>query len=438
MKVLILGRTNVGKSSLFNRLSKKKKALVFDESGITRDVLKSRAEWWGHEFLIMDSGGLPDPKAKDELSAKIKEKIDEALEEANALIVVADGKAGPLPEDALALDMARKTNKPFLLFVNKVDNPKETNLLTADFFRLSGELQSGSLEKNYGVDEIVEWIIAQKKSQSAKPPSTKKSPAPTELFVIGKANSGKSLLCNRILSQNRMIVCSKAGTTLDTVREFFSRSDGNYLISDNPGSRRGDREEREKLSFSKSRSELKKADIALLVVDSSEGPSRQDTRLVQLCLEKKKPIILILNKRDLLAKQSAEERALKKAELKRAFHFFPDLSMVYLSAKTGYHKENLFKIISEIKSKMEVKIPTSELNKFFSQAIRKAPAPVWGASDVKFYYIVQTNKKPPGFIAFANYPQGVTPAYRRFVVNRIKEKWDLKGLPIDFHVLPRK
>ena len=166
MKALILGRTNVGKSSLFNRLAGKRLALVFDESGITRDVLKSRARWWGHEFLVMDSGGLPDISRKDELSLKIKGKINEALSEADVLIVVADGRAGPHPEDALALEMARKSGRPFLFFVNKADDPKKAPLLEADFFRLSGELLSGSFEKNYGVDEIVEWLIAQKKKLS--------------------------------------------------------------------------------------------------------------------------------------------------------------------------------------------------------------------------------------------------------------------------------
>ena len=436
MKVMILGRANVGKSSLFNRLSKRKKALVFDESGITRDILKSRARWWGHEFLVMDSGGLPGLSAKDELSVKIQEKIDQALSEADALVVVADGKAGPLPEDALALEKARKTGKPFLFFVNKIDDPGQTALLTADFFRLSGDLRSGSFEKNYGADGIVEWIIAQKKKLKAKPAPEEKPR--TELFVIGKANSGKSMLCNRILSQNRMIVCSKAGTTLDTVREFFSRDSEDYILSDNPGSRRGSRAEREKLSFSKSRSELERADIALLVVDGAEGPARQDARLVQLCMEKRKPVILIINKRDLLAKQSAGERERKRADLRKIFRFFPDLPTVCLSAKTGSHREKLFQAISEIKGKMGRKIPTPELNSFFFRVIRKAPAPVWGASDVKFYYIAQTNKKPPDFIAFANHPQGVTPAYRRFVISQIKKKWGLSGLPIGFHVLPRK
>lgn len=442
MKVLILGRTNVGKSSLFNRLIKKKKSLVIDESGITRDLLKDRAKWWGQEFEIIDSGGFPESYERDELSLKILEKIKTAVKQADVLIVVTDGKAGLHFEDAAVMKMVRKTGKPFLLFVNKVDKPDRTDLLTASFYELSSNLLSGSFENNYGVDEIVEWIISQKNKKGENNFSQKslfnKPEEFTQLFVIGRANSGKSLLCNQILKEDRMIVSSQAGTTLDTVTEFFSYNKRDYAISDNPGSRRGNREEREKISFSKSRSELKKADIVLLVLDASVGASRQEARLVRLCLDKHKPVLLVVNKMDLLKNVPIEERERRQNEIKQIFHFYSDLPVVFMSAKTGYHKNKLFKMIENLKQKINFRASTSELNSFFTQVIRKAPAPVYGTSDVKFYYISQTNKKPPEFIAFANYPKGVTPAYNRFIVNRIKDKWDLKGIPVAFYALPKR
>ena len=219
MKVLIFGRTNVGKSSLFNRLIKKKKSLVIDESCITRDLLKDRAEWWGQDFEVIDSGGLPESTQKDELSLKILEKIKVAIKEADVFIVVTDAKTGLHSEDFQVMKIVRKAGKPFLLFVNKVDHPKKTDLLTAPFFELTPDFLSGSFENNYGVDEIVEWILLQKKKKGSVIP--KKQEDLTQLFVIGKANSGKSLLCNQILQEDRMIVSAKSGTTLDTVTDVF-------------------------------------------------------------------------------------------------------------------------------------------------------------------------------------------------------------------------
>jgi len=446
MKVLILGRTNVGKSSLFNRLVKRKKSLVINGSGITRDLLKEKVEWWGDKFEVIDSGGLPESQKQDELSLKITEKIKQAVKQSDVFIIVVDGKAGLHSEDFQVVRMARKTGKPFLLFINKVDQPDQTDFLITPFFKLSPDFLSGSFENNYGVDEIVEWVISRKESvkkQNEDVLSPKKfivriSQEVTKLFVIGRANSGKSLLCNQILQEDRMVVSSQSGTTLDTVTEFFSYNQKDYLIADNPGSRRGNREEREKISFAKSCSELERADIVLLVLDASSGPSRQEARLVQLCLNKHKPVLLVVNKMDLLKNLPKEEKRQKQEKICRTFHFYPDLPAVFMSAKTGYHKGKLFQMVEDMKQKINFRVSTPELNDFFTKVIRKAPAPVYGTQDVKFYYINQTNKKPPEFIAFANYPKGVTPAYNRFIVNKIKEKWNLKGVPIAFYALPKR
>ena len=446
MKVLIVGRMNVGKSSLFNRLIKRKSSLVIDEKGITRDLLTEKASWWGHDFELTDSGGLSFHQ-KDELSLEIQSKIQLALEQTDLVIVVVSAKESLHTEDFELMKKIRKSNKPFLLFVNKVDHPKKTSALTAPFYELHPDFLSGSVENNYGLDEIVEWIIKQTSSQkNLKPqPELKNKALPdlkdknlTRLFVIGRANGGKSLLCNQILGSSRMIVSSKSGTTLDTVTDFFSYNKRNYSLSDNPGARRGQREEREKISFAKSRSELEKADIVLLVLDARLKAGRQEAKLVQMCLDKKKTVLLAVNKMDLLKNFTPEEKKELKDEIKKTFHFYPDLPVVFMSAKTGYHKEKLFKTIERLKQKIDFKVSTSELNQFFSKVIRKAPAPVYKNNDVKFYYINQTNKKPPEFIAFTNYPKGVTPAYSRFVVNKIKKQWKLNGIPVSFHALEKR
>lgn len=435
MKAVIVGRTNTGKSSLFNRITRSRKALVFDEQGITRDILRERVSWWNRSFEILDSGGWTPESSKGELAKEIHKKFLEVLSEGDVFILVVDGKEGLHPQDSKVLECVRKTGKPFLTFVNKVDSPLKENLLTADFYSLSSNLLSGSCEQDLGIGEVIDWILQQ---LSPRTLSAKEDTAPSllEIFVSGKANSGKSLLCNRILGESRMIVSSRAGTTLDTVKSVFTQGKQSFALLDNPGSRRGRREERERLSYSKSQSQMEKAHMVLAVMDSEVGPSRQDARLIRLCLEKRKPVIAVANKWDLL--KSSEERKAFREEFKKIFHFCPDLPLVTVSAKTGYKKDRLFEVIDDLKEKMHRRIPTPKLNSFLNNTIKKAPAPVYGTSDVKFYYITQNSKVPPGFIAFANYPKGVTSSYKRFILSRLKEHFGLKGIPLSLQILPRK
>ena len=230
MTVLIVGRANVGKSSLFNRITRSRKALVFKEAGMTRDILREKTVWEGHSFEIMDSGGLPEESGTSELFGKVREKVLWAIQKADAFVLVTDGRQGVQPGDVEALDLIRKTSRPILLFVNKVDDSKKSDLMTADFFCLTSQVVSGSCEKNQGVEGVQNWIASlipegrSKDSFLEQDHSKGKLNERTEIFVMGKANSGKSLLCNQILNEDRMIVCSQPGTTLDTVRDFFPKT----------------------------------------------------------------------------------------------------------------------------------------------------------------------------------------------------------------------
>ena len=442
MTVLIVGRANVGKSSLFNRITRSRKALVFKEAGMTRDILKERVVWDNRSFDIMDSGGIPEEEKESELFVKVREKILLAIQKVDAFVLVTNGRQGVQPGDVEALNLIRKTGKPFLFFVNKVDDLRKTDLMTADFFYLAPQIVSGSCEKKYGMDAVQNWIVSlmpeeeERDSPSESGCLNNDLSERTEIFVMGKANSGKSLLCNQILNEDRMIVCSQPGTTLDTVRDFFSKNDEEYSIADNPGSRRGTREDREKLSFAKSRSEADKSHIILLVADGTKGVGRQEARLAELCLNRHKPVILVVNKVDLLREEELSKKDIQQ-QIEKTFRFYSDIPVIYMSAKTGKNKEKLFHIISEIKKKTHFRITTPQLNDFFTKVIRKAPSPVYGTSDVKFYYVTQTHKVPPSFIAFANYPKGVTPSYKKFVVNQIKKQWGLQGIPVQFHALPK-
>ena len=437
MKVLIMGRPNVGKSSLFNRITKSRQALIFNESGITRDTLKAQVSWQGVDFEIRDSVGLIFEKTHSLIIQQACKKLLAALDEVQVFILVTDGKQGLHPEDKACLNLIRKTGKPYSVFVNKIDNPSQTTEKLIDFFSICSEPFHGSLEKNYGVSDLLDWVITQKPKSQTSPASKTEVKDAISLFVIGKANSGKSMLCNQILNSDRMLVCSQAGTTLDTVRETFRKARQTFNLADNPGIQKNNGSDKDKLSFAKSRTELEKADIVLLVMDILQKPSRQDAKLLKLCADNNKICILVVNKLDLVENFSRKRKDLIE-DIQNTFRFYPDLPYVFVSAKEGTNKNKLFKTIMELYNKSQTKIPTSKLNNFFTRVIKKSPAPVYGTSDVKFFYITQTNKTPPSFVAFANYPKGVIPSYKRFVINQMKKEWRLQGVPINLKVLDRR
>lgn len=428
-RVAMLGRPNVGKSTLFNYLTRSRKALVRDEPGVTRDLLIEPTEWWGSRFDVVDTGGITD--GKEGFSPYIREQVLGFLKNTDLLLVIMDAKSGLVPEDRDIIRIAKESGKSFLLIINKVDVLKEAELKVAEFYEFGVDVVATSFEQSAGVDQIVEWVIRH------LPRSDNTERTGTRLAMIGKPNVGKSSLCNRLLGEKRMLVSPIAGTTVDSVEAEFVYAENNYTLVDTAGLRRAARRKDgvEYISAVMSENSIHYADIVLLVVDVVLGPSEQDAKLLEMCLEKHKAVIVVANKCDLGEESYTDEFRLK---VEREFVFFPDVPVVFVSAKTGFGLPRLFKKIEDLKIKLGRKISTSSLNDFFFATIRKAPAPVWGNRNVKFYYLTQTGQSPPSFIAFANHPQGVTPAYRRFLAKQIQENFDLKGVPIRIFVMPRK
>jgi GTP-binding protein len=229
-----------------------------------------------------------------------------------------------------------------------------------------------------------------------------------------------------------MIVSDIAGTTVDSVDSPFIYNDIKYTLVDTAGLRKSARREEdvEIISAFKSQESIRRADVVMLMVDGTEGPTDQDARIMQSILEDHKGVILVANKSDLGGKEIPEYRKTFRDQVNQTFHFFDDVKVVFTSAKTGHGIDELFEAIEKVAQQMSFRVPTSELNDFFFDTIRKAPAPVWGTTNVKFYYLTQTYQRPPAFIAFANHPDGVTNSYRRFLVKNIKDRWGLQGLPI--------
>jgi GTP-binding protein len=428
-KVAIMGRPNVGKSTLFNIITESRKALVKNLPGVTRDIIIEPVEVWGKHFDIIDTGGITE--AGDIFSKLIKEQVTEFLYSVDLIVAVMDGRAGLLPEDRDIIRVAKQTGKPFLLVLNKIDRIQDEEMAKADFYEFGVDLVCAAFEQRRGLAEVLEWITNQ---ISDEVQVHKKG---TNIAIVGKPNVGKSTICNCILGHNRMIVSDVAGTTIDSVDSPFIYNDRQYTLVDTAGLRRSAKREEdlEIISAFKSQESIRRADIVLLMVDGTEGPSDQDARIMQAILEDHKGVIMVANKSDIGTRDIPEYRKKFREQVANELHFFDDVNVVFTSGKTGQGIEDLFEMIEKVSAQIEFHVPTSELNDFFFETIRKAPAPVWGTTNVKFYYLTQTYQKPPAFIAFANHPDGVTNSYRRFLIKNIKERWDLHGLPIRIYCM---
>lgn len=428
-KVAIIGRPNVGKSTLFNILTETRKAVVKDQPGVTRDIQMEPAEVWGKKFLVVDTGGLTE--APDTFSQLIREQVCEFLSDVDLLLVVMDGRAGLIPEDREVIRIAKQVGKKFLIIVNKIDSSKDEELQKAEFYEFGEELIATSFEQRRGLSSLLEWLqvhLPEFKADYQKGP---------RIAIVGKPNVGKSSLVNALIGSHRMIVSDIAGTTVDSIDTPFIYNDCHYVLVDTAGLRRSARREEdvEILSAFKSQESIRRAQIVLLVIDGNIGPTDQDAKILQAILENHKAVILVANKSDTAKDKVDGYRDWFRQRVDEELHFFSDIPIVFTSAMTGSGLEMLLKTVEEVSQKLETRIQTSELNDFFFEVIRKAPAPVWGTTNVKFYYLTQTYQKPPSFIAFANHPDGVNPGYRRFLMKHLKNRFNLQGIPIRIFVM---
>lgn len=428
-RVAIIGRPNVGKSTFFNILTDSRKAVVKNQPGVTRDIQIEQVELWGRNFEIIDTGGITE--ATDEFSQLVKAQVKEFLAEADFLIVVMDGRSGLLPEDRDVIKIAKSVGKEAILVVNKVDKVSEEDLVLSEFYEFGMPVVATSFETRRGISQVLEWIyshLPEKEAAIFDGPS---------LAIVGKPNVGKSSLVNALLGEERMLVSEIAGTTVDAIDTPFLYKGKKYRLIDTAGLRRSSKREDdvEIISAFKSQESIRRANVVLMVIDCTVGPTDQDAKILSLILESHKGVVLVANKSDLGREEMENYRKWFKEKVEQELHFFPDIPMVFTSAKTGHGLRELLDQIEDVSRKLNFKIPTGELNDFFFETIRKAPAPVYGTNNVKFFYLTQTLQKPPSFIAFANYPDGVTPGYRRFLIKHIKERWSLQGIPIRIFVM---
>jgi GTP-binding protein len=426
--VAIVGRPNVGKSTLFNRIAGGKKAIVWDEPGVTRDRNYADVEFEGNAFTLIDTGGF-EPVSKDRVFAKMREQCQLAMDEADVILFVMDGKEGLTPSDKEIVDILRRLNKPVFYIVNKIDGPKHEEK-TIEFYGLGVEfLYSISAEHGYGVNGLMEEVIQSLPSLSEK--RWKKDV--TKVAIVGRPNVGKSSLLNRLLGYKRVLVDEAPGTTRDAIDTFFEKDGKRYVLIDTAGIRRKSRISfrLEKYSIVEALRTIDRSDVALLLLDSKEGVTDQDARIGGFIHEKGKGCILVVNKWDLLEKDS-QTMVQYEREMRRELKYLSYAPVVFISALTGQRVKKVLEVVDLVSEEAKKRITTSQLNKYFVKWVENFPPPLYKNHHVKLNYITQVSTAPPTFVIYANIPEGIHFSYERYLQNQVRETFHFEGVPVRF------
>ncbi|MFH0794757.1 MAG: ribosome biogenesis GTPase Der [bacterium] len=426
--VAIVGRPNVGKSTLFNRICHKRKAVVHDTPGLTRDRNFETAEWEGRHFLVVDTGGY-DLRPDDSMSEQIREQTLLAIEDADAIIFLTtvDDTLNPIDEDLMSL--LRRSGKPVLLAINKCDNVKLKHEAVAFAkFGLEKLFPISSLH-GLGVDNLLDDLLA---SLPTKGDQAGEEQAPgIRLAVVGRQNVGKSTLVNSILGEERVIANPQPGTTRDSIHTTFEREDRRYTIIDTAGIRRRGKIERgiEKLTVLSSLMSLERCDIALVLFDATAGITEQDAHVAGYAVERGRGIILIVNKWDAMEKETDTAGTFAKT-LRHELAFLEFAPILFLSAKTGQRVHKIFDLVNEVYPEFTKQIETSEVNEALESFLRKNSPPVRHGRSLKIKYAVQTAIAPPTFTLFVNDTSLMHFSYRRYLTNKFRERFGFVGCPI--------
>jgi GTP-binding protein len=425
--VAILGRPNVGKSTLFNRLTRTQDALVDDFPGVTRDRHYGRASWNGIDFTVVDTGGFG---GVDEFSEEIRFQIHQAINEADVIVFVLDGRSGLSPFDRDILDTLRGLHKPAFYVVNKIDGPDQEVLL-ADFYRLGLDaLYPVSAEHRYGLNDFLDDLVAALPRAKTEAPA-EDGQALIGLAVVGRPNVGKSSLINCILGERRLVVSPRPGTTRDVIDSVHRRQRQTYLLIDTAGIRRKGRvsEKLEKFSVIKALRSLERCDVALVVLDAGEGITDQDISIAGYAFDRGCGCVLVLNKWDLAEQNGVHQRKMID-ELRLQAKFLSFAPVLTVSARTGRRVNRIFSLVDAVYQQYRQRIGTGQLNRMLETALAKNAPPLHRGRPLKFYYATQVAAKPPTILLFVNHPEAVHFSYKRYLLNQIREQTGLDKTPI--------
>ena len=422
--VAIVGRPNVGKSTFFNKVAGRKIAITEDRPGVTRDRLYADAEWRGRAFSMVDTGGI-ELKSQDTMWKEIKKQAEVAIDTAQVILFFVDGKEGLTSSDYDVADMLRRSKKPVILVVNKLDDYSTEKLF--EFYSLGlGEPYGISSEHGTGLGDLLDEVVSYFEKLPAEEDDSIK------IAVVGKPNAGKSSLVNRLLGFDRSIVTDIAGTTRDAIDTLFSAPDGTqYTIIDTAGIRKKSRVEDDVEYYSVMRAfdAVRRADVCLLVVDSTEGLTEQDTKIVGYVHEQGKPSVVLMNKWDLVEKDTNTINEFQ-AKLKEDLKFMDYFRSLYISAKTGQRTDRILSAVKQVYENSRRRIQTGVLNDVISSAVRANEPPSYNGRRLKIYYVTQIGEAPPAIALFVNDGRLLHFSYKRFLENTLRAAFDFSGTPI--------
>lgn len=430
--VAIVGRPNVGKSTLFNRITESHGAIVEDIPGVTRDRNYRDAEWEGKGFIVVDTGGFY-PEPPEDIFLHIKEQAIFAIEEADIIIHLLDGKTGLTPTDMELARFLRSSGKKVIWAVNKIDVPKHEERLH-DFYPIgTDELWPLSAESGFGYDDLMDRLI------SLLPSHVEEKIDYPKIAVIGRPNVGKSTLVNALLGKKRMIVSPVPGTTRDSIDSVCTYYGRKYLFIDTAGLRKKGKAgySIERFSMVRAIRSIERCDVALIVMDASEGIAEQDQRIAGIAEAYGKSVIFLLNKWDLLEKPEEAYKGLGN-ELYRKMWFMQYSPLITLSAVEKKRITKIFPMIDEVIKERRKRIPTAELNRFFRESLSRMSLPSYKGKAVKLYYITQVKAEPPSFVIFANRPSLLKDSHRRYIEKVLREEFVFMGTPIRIYVRRRE
>ncbi|MEY7999552.1 ribosome biogenesis GTPase Der [Clostridium sp. Mt-5] len=432
--VAIVGRPNVGKSTLFNKLAGKRISIVEDTPGVTRDRVYAQAEWLKYNFTIIDTGGI-EPEDNDIISLQMRRQAQMAVEIADVIIFIADGKEGLTASDKEVAQMIRKSKKSVVLVVNKIDSVKQ-EVSTYEFYNLGiGDPISISASQGLGLGDMLDKVVENFPDDG----NEDKDNEYIQIAFIGKPNVGKSSLVNKLLGEERVIVSEIPGTTRDAIDSYLDTEEGKFLLIDTAGIRRKSKvkKEVEKYSVIRTYTAVERADVCVLILDATHDISEQDEKIIGYAHELNKSIMIIINKWDLVEKDTKTTNAYKD-KIGKSLSFMTYAPYLFISAKTG---QRVHKVLETVKMCYEnycKKIKTGVLNDIISRAVMMKEPPVVGNKRLKIYYVTQIGSKPPTFVFFVNDPNCIHFSYERYIENQLRDSFDFTGTGIKFEFRERK
>ena len=425
--VAVVGRPNVGKSTLFNKLCGQRLAIVEDTPGITRDRIFANCEWSGHEFLLVDTGGI-EPKATEGILAHMREQAQIAIDTADCIIMVVDVRNGLTAADEDVAHMLRRSHKPIILAVNKCDNVGETPMELYEFYNLGfDEVMPISSVHGHGTGDLLDACL------QYFPPETdeEEDSDVIQVAIIGKPNVGKSSLTNRILGEQRVIVSDVAGTTRDAIDSYFENATGKYNFIDTAGMRKKSKVDDaiEKYSVLRATMAIERSDVCLIMIDAQDGVTEQDTKVAGLAHEAGKACIIVVNKWDLVEKDGKTMDRMRE-DIRRDLSYMPYAPILFISALTGQRVGRLFELINYVNDQAAMRITTGTLNSVLADAQTRVQPPTDKGRRLKIYYMTQVGVKPPHFVIFCNDKKLFHFSYQRYLENQLRSVFGLEGTPI--------